>query len=382
MSKFIKIMCICLAAFAAFSFVACNTPSAPADTTPADTTPADEPLDTPPEIVVYEDRVYNIAENLDNIKVTGRSMAADGGISIDWSASGIEFFAECRGDVLLTVTSSEPCKLLVYVDGESKTVEIAKGTADYELAASLGEGNHNFRVVKKNDNAVESTPDILTSVSKISMCGLLGDRPADKKYLIEFIGDSITCGLGTVAAGSLETDATVTYAYKAAEALSVDYSFVSISGIGVVKSTDQNAGLVMGDIYEYTNYYRDQAAKYTPERQADVVVIALNTNDNGRGPSLKEYTEKANALINSIKAVHGEDVKIIWMVALMGEQGMCDTYAKYVLKELGGEKSGYYMMVGTPDNSGAFTHPSVAGHAVNAEKLVKFIKDNNIFDIQ
>ena len=382
MKKTIKAICLLLAAFSLLSFVACNTASVPTDTTPTDTTPADEPIDTPPEIKVYEDRVYNIAENLDNIKVTGRSMAADGGISIDWSASGIEFSAQCRGDVLLTVTSSEPCKLLVYVDGESKTVEISKGTADYKLAASLAEGDHSFRVVKKNDNAVESTPDILTSVSKISMCGLLFDRPADKKYLIEFIGDSITCGLGTVAAGSLETDATVTYAYKAAEALSVDYSFVSISGIGVVKSTDQNEGLVMGDIYGYTNYYRDQAEKYTPERQADVVVIALNTNDNGRGPSIKEYIEKATALINSIKAVHGEDVKIIWAVALMYAEGTCDAYAKYLLKDLGGEDAGYYVMVGTPDSSGAFTHPSVAGHAVNAERLVKFIKDNKILDVQ
>ena len=36
---------------------------------------------------------------------------------------------------------------------------------------------------------------------------------------------------------------------KASELLDADYSFVAISGIGVAKSTDQNAGLVMSDIY-------------------------------------------------------------------------------------------------------------------------------------
>ena len=396
MKTAIKFICIMLSLMMLLSLAACNQGTSPevttedpvqteepeSTTTDSDTTPADEPEETRPEVVVYEDRVYNIADNLENIKVIGRSLAADGGISIDWSASGIEFNAECRGKVVLTVTSSEPCKLLISVDGTEKTVEIAKGTADYEIAAELSEGDHNIRAIKKNDNAVENTPDILTSVSKISMCGLLGERPADKKYLIEFIGDSITCGLGTVAAGSLETDATVTYAYKAAEILDVDYSFVSVSGIGVAISTEQNNGLVMSDIYEYTNYYRDQTAKYTPARKADVVVIALNTNDNGRSPSAADYNAKATALINSIKAIHGEDVKIVWATALMYSQGSCDTLAKFLLKNLGGEDSGYYMMAGTPDSSGAFTHPSAAGHAVNGEKLAKFIKDKGILDIE
>lgn len=380
MKKITKLLALALAALMLLSLAACGG-TEPDDTTPAETTPNEEPEDTPPVVITYEDRTYNIAENLENIKVTGRSLVCDDGVTIDWSASGIEFNAECRGTVTLTVTSSEPCKFLVYVDGESKTVEIEKGTKSYELAKELAEGVHNIRVVKKNDNAVENTPDILTSVSQISMCGLLGEKPADKKYLIEFIGDSITCGLGTVAAGSLETDATVTYAYLAAQTLDVDYSFVSISGIGVVKSTDQNGGLVMGDIYGYTNYYRDQTAKYEPTRKADLVVIALNTNDNGRNPTKAQYDAKATELINSVKAVHGDDVKIIWASALMYERGMCDIYAEYIMHGLGGAQAGYYFMLGTPDSSGAFTHPSVAGHAVNAEKLVKFIKDNKILEI-
>ncbi len=381
MNKLTKLLALILAGVIILSLAACggNTPE---ETTPEGTTPTEEPEDTPPAVITYEDRTYDIAENLESIKVTGRSLVCDEGVTIDWSASGIEFNAECKGTVALTVTSSEPCKLLVYVDGESHTLAVEKGTKSYDIATELAEGAHNIRVVKKNDNAVESTPDILTSVSKISMCGLLGEKPADKKYLIEFIGDSITCGLGTVAAGSLETDATVTYAYKAAAALDVDYSFVSISGIGVVKSTDQNNGLVMGDIYEYTNYYRDQTAKYQPARKADVVVIALNTNDNGRNPLKNEYDAKATALINSVKAVHGEDVKIIWVSALMYDRGMCDLYAEYIMHGLGGAQTGHYFMLGTPDSSGAFTHPSVAGHAVNAEKLVKFIKDNKILDFE
>ena len=117
MKTAIKFICIMLSLMMLLSLAACNQGTSPevttedpvqteepeSTTTDSDTTPADEPEETQPEVVVYEDRVYNIADNLENIKVIGRSLAADGGISIDWSASGIEFNAECRGKVVLTV---------------------------------------------------------------------------------------------------------------------------------------------------------------------------------------------------------------------------------------------------------------------------------------
>ena len=66
----------------------------------------------------------------------------------------------------------------------------------------------------------------------------------------------------------------------------------------------------------------------------------------------------------------------------MYDRGMCDIYAEYLMHGLGGAQTGHCFMLGTPDSSGAFTHPGVAGHAVNAEKLVKFIKDNKILDLE
>ena len=373
MNNFLKFICILLSVLTVLSFTACNTDDNGSGTTPEETNPAEIPEDTDPIVITYEDREYNVVEYLDSIKVTGRSLVCDEGLAIDWSASGIEFNAECRGTVKLTLTSTEPCKFLVYVDGVATTLEVAQGTANYTIASELAEGSHSFRIVKKSDNAVENTPDILTSVSKIAMCGLLGEKPADKKLLIEFIGDSITCGLGTVAAGSLETDATVTYAYKAAELLGADYSFVSISGIGVAKSTDQNAGLVMSDIYSYSNYYRDQTAKYEPTRQADIVVIALNTNDNGRNPSFADYKAKFESLIEQVKAIHGEDVIIVWVSTLMYGSGSCDIYTQQLFSFYGGEESGFYHLYATPNSAGAFTHPSVEGHAVNAQILADYI---------
>lgn len=391
MRSFIRFLSLALVSVMLFSLVACDggktenpdltTAPAPETTAPSveTTAPDTEPEDTDPPAPVYEDVLLNVVDVLDNVKIHGRSMVCADGLAIDWSASGIEFNADCKGDVKVTFTSTYACKFAVYVDGtQADDVKVAEGTAEYAVASGLAEGLHNIRIVKKSDNAVENTPDILTSVGKIALCGKLADRPADRELLIEFIGDSITCGLGTVAPNSLETDATVTYAYKAAEALGCDYSFVSVSGIGVLQSTEQNNGLLISDIYSYTNYYRDPAAEYKPARKADIVVIGLNTNDNGRitNSDRNAYWEKSDALISQIRAIHGEDVKIVWVSALMFQAGAADSMISYSFRNrLGGESEGYYYFEATPNSAGAFSHPSVEGHAKNAEILVKYLKE-------
>ena len=398
--KYSKLVSLALAALMVLSLAACNGNNATADSSapeasteltpdttnnpdtslpPADSTGAE---DTTPAGPVYEDVVLNVVDVLDNVKVLGRSMICDDGLAVDWPASGIEFNAYCKGEIKITLTSTEPCKFAVYVDGtQVDDIKASAGTADYTVATDLAEGLHSVGLVKKSDNAVESTPDILTSISKIALCGQLDVRQEDKEFLIEFVGDSITCGLGTVAAGSMETDATATYAYRLAQLLGVDYSFVAVSGIGVLESTDQNNGLLMSDIYSYTNYYRDQTVKYEPTRKADLVIVALNTNDNGRvqNSDRNAYWEKSVALLSQIRAIHGEDVKILWVSALMFNTGTADSFISYSFRNrLGGEDAGYYYTTATPNSAGAFSHPSAEGHAANAEIIANYIREKNL----
>ena len=62
----------------------------------------------------------------------------------------------------------------------------------------------------------------------------------NKKYLIEFIGDSITCGYGIEGKGANEMFDTSTenfektYAYLSAKELNYDYSTVCYSGCGII----------------------------------------------------------------------------------------------------------------------------------------------------
>lgn len=72
---------------------------------------------------------FNIIDIRENIKKIGRASDTDDGIALDWTASGIEFNAECSGDVALKIQASctspqsgahnndKDCYYTVYIDG-------------------------------------------------------------------------------------------------------------------------------------------------------------------------------------------------------------------------------------------------------------------------
>lgn len=329
---------------------------------------------------VYEQHTYSTLECTDKLKITGRSIATDKGITADWSGSGIEFRARCHGNVKVTVTSSHSFTFKLYVDGNKPTAfSVTPGTRSYLIAMGLDKGEHSFRLVKQA--AVEaSNSGVLSTIDAIELKGDLLDRPADAPYLIEFIGDSITCGVGSLAEDA--PNAPGSYAYLCAEQLAADYSMVSISGIGLLKSTARHNGLTMLSTYSLNNYYRDMLKKYTPTRQADLVVINLNTNDKGSMTADQEevYKATAKALLQQIRQIHGEDVKIVWVYGMMRgyNTGYCDIWADEVLAELGGEAAGYYSKELPLNTQGAASHPSTKGHQTAARVLAGFLIDKGL----
>ena len=138
--------------------------------------------------------------------------------------------------------------------------------------------------------------------------------------MIEFVGDSITCGYGVDDENyehhfSTKTeDVTKAYAYKAAEALNADYSMVAISGYGII------SGYTEGDepIPEQTipQYYdtlgfsyggfgasKPQDIKWDfTKRQPDIIVINLGTNDSSY---IKGYDDRHDYFSGSIRYLSG-----------------------------------------------------------------------------
>ena len=397
-----KVLCVILAllcAIGALGFVGCDsgsgdasvttdsvttnipTTATPTTETPAATTTATGEAPVTPT-VSYNKVKYNMADIESKINILGRCPVTEEGLYADWSASGFEFVADCKNMIKITVTSTHDCRFNFYLDdNDLKVVNISAGTKTYTVAANLEAGEHSFRFVKSS--MVETgTKALAVNIESVEIYGEIKEAQ-QREYYVEFVGDSITCGVGASSSASTEAYSELSYAYLTANKLNADYSLVSISGIGAGKSTDRHNGLLMGQVYSLNNYYRSKTDKYEANRKADLVVINLNTNDRGSfdDVSMKDqFVAKVKDLIDQVKAMHGEDVKIVWVMGMMQDPTRLyvDLWTIQYLNSLGGEAAGYYYFVTEKNNQGASSHPIASAHARVSDELVEYITSKGI----
>ncbi|MGF7139341.1 SGNH/GDSL hydrolase family protein [Roseimarinus sediminis] len=127
-------------------------------------------------------------------------------------------------------------------------------------------------------------------------CKKLEKAEAGQKKLIEFIGNSISCGMGNDTT-LLPCHADVWYdqhnAYWAygptvSRALGVDFLLSSVSGIGVYRNWNSD-GPVMPQVYNNLYLNTDESKKRNFDlHQPDIVSICLGTNDLSKGDGSKE----------------------------------------------------------------------------------------------
>ena len=173
------------------------------------------------------------------------------------------------------------------------------------LADFYDKGDHTIKVVKQTESNYT-----LTDLMELTFLGSLAAAPAQKDLYIEFIGDSLTCGMGNLPKldGTYESDnnlaqtspyedGTQSYGYIAADKLNADVHIISEAGIGLSATWFDP----MPDFYKAASYKRSTTAMYNfkSARVPDVVVINLGTNDFSRG-STKEQFEQMNQQLDSI----------------------------------------------------------------------------------
>ena len=342
----------------------------PTATQTAKPTPTVAPTPTPDP---YAKNTYTIKPNLSSIKLVGRTTMVGNYVTCDWSASGIEFTADCKGTVKLKIKGDggqHTCGYFsVYVDGVKQTNRVqvsTSGTKEVTIATGLKAGEHTFRFLKQT-----FIKHAKFTIQSISMNGTLAkEAPAQQKYYMEVIGDSITSGHGILEKNGNPSsfDATSAYAFLAAETLKSDYSIVSVDGIGVTKGYQPEN---MTQVYPYTNYYSSTTKKYTADRQANVVVINLGTNDATKSSNTTQYIKDVKTLIGQVREVY-KDVPIVWIYNSM--RADYNQYTKTAIDELGGESAGIYMLKFTANTAGGNGHPSAAAHVKDAQDLANFIK--------
>ena len=320
-----------------------------------------------------------LEEHTQKIKVSGRSFDVEEGIACDFAASGIEFNAVTAGTVKIKAECDAVTYYTVYIDGiRQERLKMNAGVGEYTVAKDLPSGRHNIKLVKQTHIGL-SASTLLT----ITMNGELLNKPSDKKLLIEFVGDSITCGYGVVnypTAGVSKyntadyADATQAYAYKTAELLNADSSMIAVSGWTLISGNSS----VPEHVYDYTSSRRSTTEFYTPNRTADIVVINLGTNDIGSEEYADKFIPEAKAFVTKVREKNPNAVVVFAYGMMMSGDTLTsfENDIKTIVRDLGATDAGVYA-VKLPTNQDAGNgHPSIDGHTAAAEILADFIKEN------
>lgn len=324
----------------------------------------------------------------DCIKIQGRCEQNEQGLAVHTTGAGIAFYSNCSGDVKLTLTAKNMYTtrqyLTVLVDGVRERVCVDNKVSTprqstVTLASELEEGMHRIEVYRQTE---EVNATCVFETLKIN--GALLPVP-EAPMLIEFVGDSITAGAGIfgappsnmVADDPVTMDGTQTYAWKTAAALGMDFQACCTSGYGAV--CGWNAGTTnLKDMYPYTAYHHSNkdTALWPFERQADIVVINLGTNDGTvatrKGLTASKFQKGATELMELVREKN-PNAKIVWVTGMMG------TFFKTGLTEavetLGGADAGYYFCELPKGTSGGAGHPDMEQHEAAAETLIAFLRE-------
>ena len=342
-----------------------------------------------------------------NVKLLGRNyLADDGTLWVVHSASGVEFsFMGTKASVTIVgdsgagtaQNSGNEARFAVYVNGKLTMDElVTEPEKTYEIFSSDAEAETVVRIIKLSGSA-NSTFGI-KSIDAECTGGIQPTAPKDLK--IEFIGDSITCGYGVddeVKEHHFSTateNATKTYAFKTAENLDADWSFVSFSGHGIISGyTDNGQKQTQQTVPPYYaklgRSYGSKSGDFLVQDKdwdfnsfvPDVIVINLGTNDDsyckGDDEKAMEYAETYEQFIEEVRS-HNSDAQIICTLGIMGDR--LYPFIEYAVSEYT-EKTGdtkvsamKFDVQNQADGYAADWHPTEATHEKAAQKLTDEIK--------
>lgn len=347
---------------------------------------------------------YNLTENpqsysfsesntLDLVNIQAAYSELSTGITFDWSGSTVELNAYCVGDVTFTMHIpylADAATFAAYIDGQRipgllLPVEVDSFDKLYTVTVNVGELPKVHSIVFSR--AYEAYYAKFVEIRSVEVNGHLLKKDANDK-LVEFVGDSITCGWGIADSNSNNfiADGTQTYAYLASRSLGVDYRIRSHSGSGFEYASNGMNGIpyAWNEMYKRVNPFRSTTLMYAPERKADVVCINLGTNDSSGWKSARgvEITEDMDYAVEKMKSFialvesYNPGAKIVWITG-----GMTDKYAECAnrtVNELGGENAGYFTVHFPKSTSGDQGHPDRTEHTVMANILKEFLIEKDL----
>ncbi len=319
----------------------------------------------------------------EKIKILGRTGANGDGIICDNSLAGFEINLCFTGELALTVTTKtvvtapqgpNDAYFTVYVDGvrsETRLCFPENATTTLKVAVSDGKQIHHIRIVKQTQPLFT-----LTTLETLAFTGYIAEKPSDKDFYIEALGDSIAAGWGTLtqrgdiaADQPLYEDATRSYFHLVAEELSADIGLTACSGIGAVRG---NVSYTMSEFYAAQSYFRDKNKKKETGRAPDLILMSLGTNDKlVAAVSDDEFKDGILLLIDSLRDEYGS-VPVVLVYGQMTRK--LDT----VMPEIAAGADDVYVYKLARNEAGGGGHPSVEGNLSARDELLALLRRDGL----
>lgn len=339
-----------------------------------------------------------------NFKELGRVYYSDGKAYCALSGTGLEFSftgTQCSVTVSGDSNAADPgyfdnhARIAIYLNGERVVDDMIDSAEEtYTVLQSDVEQECDVKIVKLSESPMSTF-----AITGVNINGRSEAPAEDKDKLIEFVGDSITCGYGVDDEDSSHhfstrtEDVTKTYAYKTAEALGFDYSMVSFSGYGIISGYSDGQNKVpeqtvpqyytkLGYSWSDNSGFRPSETDWDFKRKPDVVVINLGTNDDSYCKNIPERCEEFKAEYkNFLKLVREKnpDAEIVCALGIMGQN--LYPYVEAAVSEFSSETGDEKVFCLEFDNQSqedgiaADWHPTEKTHATASAKLVEKIKE-------
>lgn len=359
-------------------------------------------------------------EEVENLKVHGRTTRCISPLTLFWTGSGIELNAR-GGELWIEVESNyeinEPWMSILINSVPVSRFMLTKGRQWICVFRGMSENVvKNVRIVR-DVQAMSGDPNNCMQIYAVKFDGEF--LPVEeRKYKIEFIGDSITSGEGAIGAKQEEDwismwfSGVTNYTAMTAEALNSEYRVISQSGWGVFTGWDNNPNS------NIPQYYEEICGLLTGEKnkalgafeendfmdwQPDIVVVNLGTNDTAafNTPEWKDeitgkfYKQRLNedgsfneedlskfeeAIINFLVKLrkYNSKAKIVWAYGMLGIPMMPSIYRavdKYIMKTKDMKVSVFQLPNTTEETFGARSHPGNLAHERAAKALSEYLKE-------
>lgn len=334
----------------------------------------------------------------DDARITyiGRTLVKDGEVSFDWT--GVYLKARFQGTYLeMKVSDTGNNYYNVWLDSpmdaDPDKVIRTHGTdttivlfSKEEIKARFGKDKKALKephqvILQKRTEGFQG----ITTFREFTSDGIFlqADKPSDR--VMEFIGDSYTCGYGTEASNkdrfSPETEnQNLTYACKAARYFGADQIIIAHSGMGVARNYNgNNKDAFMPDLYLRTYDGVPEPAwnanDFAPKPSITVIYLGTNDFSTGMQPAERVFVKNYITLLKEIKEYYGESHPILCVAPK--HDPIQETYIRKAI-DSGGLSDVHFLALSYSvhdhtGDMGADGHPNGSGHTKLAYTVIPVI---------